>query len=154
VIRRIVLALAAATLLAGCAAGPNAVTLKQYTPTDGNQASTGSINVLNLVLVAGSDEGASLIATIVNSGATADSLQTIAVNGVPMTIVADTLDLLQDRPMIFGGESATASATVNLSSVKPGQLVPVEIYFTQAGLISTTALVREPTLEFAPTDQG
>jgi hypothetical protein len=151
VIRRIVLALAALVVLSGCAAGHNAVTLKPYTPTDGNQANSGAIKVRNLVVVANADGTGSLIATIVNSGVEeADTLQGITVNGRPATIAADSAEVRYGSPLIFGGESANASAAVDLTDIKPGQLVDVQLIFAVAGLVEMNTLVREPTLEFAP----
>lgn len=153
-IRRLVFALAALTVLTGCAAGPNAVTLKQYTPTDGNQATSGSIKVRNLVLVTGADaatdSNVTIIGTILNTGETTDTLQSITVNSVPVTLQAETLDLVTNTPLTFGGETANATGTVSLPTVSAGQIVDVQMVFAQAGLVETTALVREATLEFAP----
>lgn len=150
-IRRIVLAFAALALLSGCAAGHNAVTLKEYTPTDGNQVTTDVIKVRNLVLVAGENGNADLIATIVNVAPAADSLVSASVNGVPVTLAAESLELATDQPLVFGGESASATGSVALPNVRSGQIVDVELRFANAGLLEATALVREPILEFAPT---
>lgn len=149
-IRQTVLALTALALLSGCAAGPTAESLKQYSPTDGAQVTSDTVKVRGLLLVATSEESADLIATIVNSGSESDALASIVVNGQPVTITAESLDLETDKPLIFGGESATATGSVALNGVKAGQLVAVELRFVRAGLIETTALVREASLEFAP----
>lgn len=127
------------------------MTLKQYTPTDGNQVSSGAIKVRNLVLVAGPEGSANVIATIINSDVAEDTLELIAVNGQVATLVGESLTLPSNSPLIFGGESATAAASVPLGEAKPGQVAYVEMRFQRAGLVQTTALIREASLEFTPT---
>lgn len=146
--RRLILAFAALVLLSGCAAGTNAVTLKEYTPTDGNQVTSDSIKVRNLVLVAQTDGTANLVATIINVAESDDALESITVNGTPVVITADSLDLRYNAPLIFGGESANASGSVPLNGIRSGQFVSVNLTFANSGLIQTDALVREPILEF------
>jgi hypothetical protein len=150
VIRRIVLALTALSFLTACAAGPNAVTLKEYTPTDGNQVRSGDIKVVNLLVIAQSGGTGTVIGTILNSGDVEDALEGMTVNGQPVTITADSLALLRGKPLIFGGESATATGTVSLTGVKAGQFVPVAMKFAESGLLESNILIREETLEFTP----
>jgi hypothetical protein len=150
VIRRIVLALTALSFLTACAAGPNALTLKEYTPTDGNQLRSGDIKVVNLLVVAQAGGSGTVIGTILNSGQAPDALESMTVNGEPVTITADSLALLRGKPLIFGGESSSATGTVALTGVRAGQFVPVTMKFTESGVLETTILIREEALEFSP----
>lgn len=149
-IRRALIALTSLALLSGCAAGTDAVTLKEYTPTDGNQVQSGDIKVRNFLIIDQKDGTGSVIATIVNSGEAADTLEGITIAGQPVAITASSLLLETNKPLIFGGASATATATVPLVGVRAGQIVNIALVFTRSGLVETTALVREPLLEYAP----
>lgn len=148
--KRLAPAVAALVVLSGCAAGPNAVTLKQYTPTDGNQVTSGSLKIRNLLIVAQQDGSASLIGTVINTSDVTDTLMGITVNGQPVEISAESLEIPRSTPLVFGGESATAAGVLPLSGIKAGQFADVQLTFAKAGLLETSALVRAANLEFAP----
>ena len=110
---------------------------------------SGSIKVVNFVVVAQADGSADVIGTVVNSAVEGDSITGLTINNTPVALTA--LPLEQNKPVIFGGESATTNLKVPVIGAKPGQLVPMTMTFAKAAPVTMSLLVREPTLEFTPT---
>lgn len=142
-------------LLSGCAAGHNAVTIKPYTPTDGNQAQSGTIKLRNFLVVEQMDGSAALVGTVVNSSmadtAEGDAITAITVNGQPATLSTSPLPLAADQAVIFGGDSGNATGTIAALGAKAGQLVSMTVSFEKSASIEMTVIVREAAGEFAPT---
>jgi len=137
-------ALVAVLSLSACgASGPDAPTRNTKKVTDGAEIDSGNIKVRDLLLVAQADGSAVLVATIINSGAGADSLTGISANGIAGVIANSPLALATDKPAIFAGESANASAVFPALNVQPGNRVPVILTFTGTPEIKLDAIVRE-----------
>lgn len=149
ILRRLTIALLGLGLLSGCAAGSNAVTIKPYTPTDGNQVQTGTIKVRNFLVVVQADGSATVIGTAVNSAVESDVITSISVNGQAVSLTPQPLVLNQNAPIIFGGESGNATANVPALGAVAGQLVPVMMTFEKSASVQFSSVVRSATGEFA-----
>jgi hypothetical protein len=145
--RLIAVCVSAVFALSGCAAGLNAETQKPYAPTDGNQADSGDVKVRNLLVVDRGDGVGEIIGTVINSGSEVDSLESIEIDGELATLSAGSFALAENRPIIFGGPSSTATATVPLRA-KAGTLVRALVTFEKAGEVELTLIIREAALEY------
>ena len=137
-------AAALATSLTACSgAGNDAPTRLINQVTDGveaNLASEGNLIYLRNIYVAVNAAGdASLVGTIVNQKPTQDALIAVAINKTGIKIEPQAA--LQNKPIIFGGDSANASAVLPAAGLIAGHRVPVSFFFGLAGTVSVDALV-------------
>ena len=137
-------AAALATSLTACSgAGNDAPTRLINQVTDGveaNLASEGNLIYLRNIYVAVNAAGdASLVGTIVNQKPTQDALIAVAINKTGIKIEPQAA--LQNKPIIFGGNSANASAVLPAAGLIAGHRVPVSFFFGLAGTVSVDALV-------------
>ena len=137
-------------LLTSCgASGLDAPTRMIKQVTDGVEGQSGSVVVRNLLLVAQGDGSAVLVGTIINEGATPDSLISISAGGVTAPIAGAPLMLNQNSPLTFSGPTANASADFAGINKVPGERLPVILTFGTAAPIQLDALVVEKSAEFA-----
>jgi len=137
-------AAALATTLTACSgAGNNAPTRMINQVTDGVEAnlkSEGNLIYLRNIQVAVNEAGdASLIGTIVNQLDTDDALIAVAIDQKQIKFSA--VPALQNKPIIFGGESANAIATIPNAGLIAGHRTTVSFFFGLAGTVSVDALV-------------
>lgn len=137
-------ATALATSLTACSgAGVDAPTRMITQVTDGVEAnlkSEGNLIYLRNIQVAVNEAGdASLIGTIVNQLDTKDALIAVAID--QMQIKFSAVPALLNQPIIFGGDSANAIATIPTSGLVAGQRTTVSFFFGFAGTVSVDALV-------------
>jgi len=142
------------SLLAGCAAGPNASTRLINQVTDGVEGEAGAVKVRNFTLVLQEDGSAVVVATIINQDEALDQVTSIFINGEKASIgsenqVSDSLPLSQNTPLIFSGPSANAYAFIDSLALKPGYRAPVEITLAKSGIINLDVLIRDKSGEFA-----
>ena len=133
-----------ATLLTACGgAGNDAPTRMINQVTDGVDAKldkSGNLIYLRNVQVAVNAAGdAQLIGTIINEKDSKDALLAISINHNSIKI--DSKPALLNQPIIFGGPSANAVATLPASGLTIGNRVPVSFFFGLAGAVSVDALV-------------
>ena len=143
-------------LLTACGAGQNAQTAQPYTPTDGVQGESSSIQIRNVVVVANAAGDGILSATLVDQSADTtstfgapDRLTGVIINGKAATLTPAAPTLQVNTPVTFAGPASNASAVVAAVGVKPGSNVSVTFSFEIAGDVTVTALVRENNEEFA-----
>ena len=139
-----VTAVALATSLTACGgAGQNAPTRMINQVTDGVEAklaSEGNLIVLRNIQVAVNEAGdASLVGTIVNQKDTKDALLALAIN--QMQIKLSAIPTALNKPVIFGGPSANAIATIPNSGLVAGNRTTVSFFFGLAGTVSVDALI-------------
>ena len=139
-----VTAVALATSLTACSgAGQDAPTRMINQVTDGVEAklaSEGNQIVLRNIQVAVNEAGdASLVGTIVNQKNTKDALLALAIN--QMQIKLSAIPTALNKPVIFGGPSANAIATIPNSGLVAGNRTTVSFFFGLAGTISVDALI-------------
>jgi len=145
--KKLAIAFAAAILstsLTACSgAGNDAPTRMINQVTDGveaNLASEGNLIYLRNIYVSVNEAGdASLVGTIVNQKPTRDALVAVAINQV--SIKLDAIPALQNKPIIFGGPSESANASIPAAGLIAGHRVPVSFFFGLAGTVSVDALV-------------
>jgi hypothetical protein len=145
--KKFAIAFAAAILstsLTACSgAGNDAPTRMINQVTDGVEAnleSEGNLIYLRNIYVAVNAAGdASLVGTIINQKPTQDALVAVAVNQVSVKIVPQAA--LQNKPIIFGGDSANADVVLPAAGLIAGHRVPVSFFFGLAGSVSVDALV-------------
>jgi len=136
--------------LAGCANGPDAPTRMVKQVTDGVEATSGSVKAVNVLLVAQPDGSAVLVGTFVNEGAAPDGITAITVKGIAPTGFMPEL-LTQNKPVIFTGDSANASAVFPAAGAVAGDRLPLEITFQNAGPMKLDAIVRAQDGYYAST---
>ena len=139
-----VTAVALATSLTACGgAGQDAPTRMINQVTDGVEAklaSEGNLIVLRNIQVAVNEAGdASLVGTIVNQKNTKDALLALAINQMQIKLTAIPTAL--NQPVIFGGPSANAIATIPNSGLVAGNRTTVSFFFGLAGTVSVDALI-------------
>ena len=139
-----VTAVALATSLTACSgAGQDAPTRMINQVTDGVEAklaSEGNLIVLRNIQVAVNEAGdASLVGTIVNQKNTKDALLALAINQMQIKLTAIPTAL--NKPVIFGGPTANAIATIPNSGLVAGNRTTVSFFFGLAGTVSVDALI-------------
>ena len=135
---------ASAVALTGCGAtGVESPTRNIRQVTDGVEGDSGDIKARNVLLVAQPDGSAALVAYLVNEGTTSDAIASIDVNGTAAKIDPTVNELIQNRPVIFGGDSATAKASVAGLNATPGTRVNLTINFVAGAPIKLNALIVE-----------
>lgn len=137
-------AAALVTTLTSCSgAGVNAPTRMINQVTDGVEAnvkSEGNLIYLRNIHVTVNEAGdANLVGTIVNQNPTEDALLALAIN--KMQIKLSAIPVLQNKPVIFGGESANAIATIPTAGLTAGKRIPVSFFFGLGGTVTVDALV-------------
>jgi hypothetical protein len=137
-------AAALATTLTACSgAGNDAPTRMINQVTDGVEANVVSEDTLiylrNIQVVVNEAGDATLVGTIVNQKATDDALIALAIN--QMQIELSPIPVLQNKPVIFGGDSANAIATIPNSGLIAGKRTTVSFFFGLGGSVSVDALV-------------
>jgi hypothetical protein len=137
-----VLAAASVLTLSACAAGKNAPTSQLRQVTDGIEADSGDIKVRNFLLVTQPDGSAAIVGTIVNQGATSDAITGITVGGKAVTL-SGNLNLDQNLPVRFAGDSANAAGSVAGLAATAGSRVDATISFAHAAALNVNPIVRE-----------
>jgi hypothetical protein len=134
-----VLVLAAPTL-AGCSLNFGAQTDQPYNPSAGVDDRSGSVDVLNALVVSGTDGSGTVIATLVNNDqAKADALKGVSGAGKDASLqvtpggstdipAAGLLDLAKDGRTFVRGQSVRAGYDVSLTfTFDQGQAVTMEV---------------------------
>ena len=138
------LAAALAVVLTGCGAtGVESPTRNMRQVTDGVEGQVNSIKARDVLLVAQPDGSAVLVGTFVNVGTDSDAIASIAANGISAKIDPAQNELIQNRPVIFAGPSATAKATIAGLNAKPGTRLDLNIDFVVGGPLKLNVLVVE-----------
>jgi copper(I)-binding protein len=164
--RSTVLAAAVVTLagvISGCAVSPNAQTTTAYEVNEGANASSGSVAVRNMLVLASGDGRGRLYASIFNNGTADDTLTGIsqAPAGAPMpdgttaTELPDPITFGGVRPITLpaGGSVILPPATgrpVTVTGAKPGYVVNVTVTFRTAAPL-TVAIPVLPLDFYSPT---
>ena len=133
----------AISLTACSGAGNNAPTRMINQVTDGVEANLSSegnlIYLRNIYISLNAAGDATLIGTIINQKPTQDALIAVAINKTSIKIEPQAA--LQNKPIIFGGDSANAELAIPATDLIAGHRVPVSFFFGLAGSVSVDALV-------------
>ena len=101
---------------------------------DGNQ-----IKLTNIHIALSTDGTASLIAYIVNQANVDEALVAVAIGQTNLKI--SPIPALQNKPIIFGGDSANAKAELPNSGLIAGNRIPVSFFFGRAGEVTVDAII-------------
>jgi len=135
-------------LLSACGAGFDATSTQTYAPSDGIQADSGDIRVLNALVVAreaGSDGAVS--ATVVNRGDRRDRL-TGATSPDGTVELSGTGDLPAGGSLTFG-TGGDATATLRGLARNPGETITLELMFARAAPVRLDTVVLAATGDYA-----
>ncbi len=136
-------------LLSACGSGNDAATRTVTQVTDGVDGAINSmgneIKARSVLLVAQPDGSAVLVGTLVNGASTQDALLAMAANDAIATLSEKSIALTSGRPIIFSGDSATASAVMPGLNAQPGTRVKLRMFFAIAGELTLDVIVRERT---------
>ena len=149
---RALLAAAAAAsgvvLLAACGSGFGAQAEQSYQPGDGVDVTSGSIRVLNAIVVAPLEGGDGIVSmTVMNTGSTADQLTSVtAKQGQVET--ATPAQIAPHQAYAFSADSSPVWTIRNLTA-KPGSYVDLTLNFAQAGIVPVTTVVVPATGYYA-----
>lgn len=152
--RRTALAAAAVTLsctLAACSAGFSAQTYQPYQPAEGTNASSGGIDVRNMLVLASEDGKGELHSAIVNNSQSDDTLVSIESAPADAPVQNGSVPQDADEKVTFGnvrtltlkvGSSLTlppaTGAPFTVTGGKPGDMIKVTITFGKAAPITTS----------------
>jgi hypothetical protein len=133
-------------LLAGCAAGFSATSIKPYAPSDGILANSGDLRVLNILVVSTGPSGV-VSASIVNRGRSGDTL-------TDMTSPDGTVDLtgsgrLRPKSATHLGADTETSATISGLTKLPGETITLKLTFRRADPLTVRTVVVAPTGDYA-----
>jgi hypothetical protein len=153
----LIISVALALTLSGCAAGQNAASRNIKQVTDGVEISVQDngvdIEVLNLLLVATETGDAVVVGTIVNQGDTEDEILGIAVGSNQAVLTGERL-LKKNQPIRFEGDIANAKAVFYGVSPVPGRHVKLSIGFARAGLVTAEVLIRDKRDDYRNVTSG
>ena len=128
-------------LLAGCGAtGNDAPTRNIRQVTDGRDFEANAIKIRDLRIVVGASGTPTLVGTFINAGNSNDAIASIAVNGTAIKVASAPIALAPNKPVIFSGDSANASAVITGVTLVPGSHATVTISFA-GGLTSTSKVL-------------
>jgi hypothetical protein len=153
VLTPVLIALSTLALSAGCAAGNNAQTLKPYSPADGVVANSGSIRVLNALVVADPAGTTGVVSlTIVDRGNRGDSL-------TGLTSPDGSVDLTGTRDLPAGGAvrfgaTTEPSATISDLTKKAGENITLLMTFARTEPITLHTVVVPATGAYADITPG
>ena len=136
--------IALATTLTACGGnGNDAPTRLINQVTDGVDAQINKdgnlINLRNIQISLNVDGTASLIGTIINETSNTEALVALAIGQKDLKISA--IPALQNKPIIFGGDSSNATAAIPDSGLIAGNHVPVSFFFGRGGEVSVDAII-------------
>jgi copper(I)-binding protein len=139
--KKLVVLLIVATTITGCGSGQAAVTRNIKQVTDGVEAESNGIKLRNVLIVKTVNSEGVLVATVVNTTDEVDSIVGIAIGGAMATMAAKSSELVKNKPIIFGGESANSDAFIGGLSTAAGDRIDVTISFAKSAAVKVSALV-------------
>ena len=146
----IAIGIASLFLLTSCgASGQDAPTRNIKQVTDGVEKDSGSIFARNVLLVAQPDGSAVLVGTFVNEGIPADVLTAMSINGAALKFDKPSYALVQNKPVIFSGDTANSHAVITGLNASPGDRVNLVVTYGTTPSITMNVLVREKDAIYA-----
>ena len=139
-------AVLSAALLAGCASGFDATSIKPYAPSDGILADSGDLRVLNILVVSTGANGV-VIGSIANRGTSKDAL-------TGLTSPDGTVDLTgtgkvgAKNAIRLGADTAT-SATISSLTKLPGETITLKLTFQRADPVTIRTVVVPASGDYA-----
>ncbi|GAA2755911.1 hypothetical protein [Actinopolymorpha rutila] len=128
-------------LLAGCGSSASQT---PYTPADGVWTNHDGLELRNIVAVAPREGEATLVGTIFNVGAGADTLTGVQLPGGRGKVGSGTVPLPASGTAVLGVDTSLGAAVPTAltgAGLKPGLVVPVTFRFQRAGTVRLDVLV-------------
>jgi len=135
--------------LSSCGTNFNAPTGEVYTPGVGVNERSGSVDVLNAVIVSGAEGSGTLVASLVNNDQTQDdALIQVAGAGedATITVTGGTAEVPADELVRLAEDGQTR---LQGDQVKPGYFVELSFTFERGETVTLNAPVVENTDEYA-----
>jgi copper(I)-binding protein len=148
---RLVTAAALVVSLSGCALGFGSPTQNQKVTTDGVNVNAGAILVRDALLVVdpAHPQTAALTATLVNTGAQDETLESVAGTGDLKGAAFKAITIKAGQSVQIGFNSDTAVAFYTTGTIKVSTYVPVTLNFANAAAAQLSLLVNPNTDLFA-----
>lgn len=135
---KLIAALLALLLTAGCATGFDAATQQQDPTGNGRYVAVGDLQVQNMTVVAG-ETNAVLLLKIFNDNVESDRLQQLVIGN---QIVLSDIEIPANAKVAYGN-AANPPYFFELAAT-PGGYLPVRMQFERAGIYETSVLVVAP----------
>lgn len=134
--------------LAGCGTNFNAQTDQVYNPSRGVTDRSGTIDVLNALVVSGTDGSGTVVATLANNTDEADKLLTVTIDGSAANInaAAGSTDIEPLGHVNLGTSGAVAGSG---EGIVPGRFVELAFTFETGEAITVDAPVVPNTGDYA-----
>lgn len=146
-------ALAALLLVSGCGAGYNARSIQPYAPSDGIVTDSGSLRVLDALVIAASDADRGVLSMrIVNRGARDDELTDITSNAGQVDLTGSRT-LPAHRAVSFGADT-DPSATIEGLKRAAGQTIRLRLTFANSQPLTIDTIVVSPAGAYAGLTPG
>ncbi|MFT4010898.1 MAG: hypothetical protein QM655_12750 [Nocardioidaceae bacterium] len=126
----------AAPVLAACSTNFNTPTDQDYIPAAGISDRSGNVDVLNALVVTGSDGSGTVVTTLVNNTATNDRLTAVTVDGQATTLGTEADTEIPATGTLKLPEQAEVFATG--ANLKPGSYVSVSFTFANAEAVTVS----------------
>jgi copper(I)-binding protein len=140
----------AGLLLAGCSAGFGATSTQPYAPSDGIQATSGDLKVLNALVVRAETGTDGLVsATIANKGSRDDRLTDVTSPDGTVTLSGDDLLPAGATVRLGVGTDADAEASITGLSKEAGETVRLKFSFRRAEPVTIDTVVVAATGDYA-----
>lgn len=140
--------LLAGPLLAGCSAGFDATSRQPYSPSDGINATSGDLRVLNALVVKAEDGSDGLIsAGLVNNGDRDDRLTEITSPAGAVSVSGSKT--LPAGESVTLGSGTQAQATVSGLTKEPGETITLRLAFGRTAPVTIRTVVVAATGDYA-----
>ncbi len=138
----------AGALLAGCSTGFSATSAEPYAPSDGLQATSGDLKVLNALVVSAETGSDGLVsATIANQGDSDDRLTDITSPDGTVTLTGS--DQLPAGGTVTLGSGTDTEASISGLSKDPGETIRIKFTFGRAEPVTLDTVVVDATGDYA-----
>jgi hypothetical protein len=149
----ILAALSVLVVVSGCAAGYGARTVQPYAPSDGIVTNSGSLRILDAIVVAAGDgDRAVLSMTVVNRGNRDDELTGIASKGGQVDLTGSR-ELPAGQAVRFGADTDPSATVENLTRA-PGETIRLRLTFSRSQPVTLDTLVLRPLGAYASLTPG
>ena len=139
---------AAVALATGCSSGFDATARQSYAPAGGVQGSSGSMRVLNALVVAADDGGSGVVLMAVVNAGTEDEEITAVETDAGTVELTGSATVPAGETVRLGAGSDTAAPVRDLTAA-PGEEISVKVSFGGAEPISLRTVVVPATGEYA-----
>ncbi|MDP9393479.1 MAG: hypothetical protein M3Q27_04095 [Actinomycetota bacterium] len=140
-------------LVAACGAGADAITNRPYAPADGVMVTVDGarLKVLNALVIAPAQGSSDAVISMAVNNRTQQPERILAISAGELGKVrlAGEKEIPPAGMLLIGGANAAANAIITGFKGKPGQVVPLEVQFEQAGTVVVRTVAYPPVGAYA-----